>query len=63
MTGTGDDQVYKKDLDDLIDYITGSSTTEKGTTEAKKQKKKKTKKNKDGAAGDNEALGEVGGTN
>lgn len=49
--------MYKKDLDDLIDYI----MQPKGSEDVKKPKKKKTKKGKD-TSGEREAVSEVGGT-
>ena len=54
-----DEQVYKKDIDDLIDYI----MQPKGSTQqdVKKPKKKKQKKAKD-ASGEREAVSEIGGT-
>lgn len=55
----GDEQVYKKDLDDLIDYIMQPNGAQQ---DVKKSKKKKPKKNKDGTSGEREASGEVGGT-
>ena len=58
---TGDEQVYKKDLDDLIDYIMKpGGGAGQGSAEAKKPKKKRKPKANKGDSGDDNSGGTGG---